>query len=283
MRAYMEREQKSLFLFNRTVTILSYCRNISALYFPNNACLEENAVVSAADKQKILVVDDEHDILELLSYNLTKEGFDVSTAADGEEGLKKVRGGTFDLVVLDLMMPGIQGIELCRILRNDPKTKHIPIIMLTAKTDEVDRILGLEMGADDYITKPFSPREVVARIKAVLRRSSKKSSDEEHIAVGDLVINLETYSVTRKGVNLNLSPTEFKLLRFLVEKRGKIYNREQLLNAVWKDEGYVEPRTVDVHISRLRTQIEEDPANPVYIKTRRGHGYYFEVTPQDGA
>ncbi len=237
--------------------------------------------MTTADKQRILVVDDEHDILDLLSYNLAKEGFNVFTAADGEEGLKRIREGIFDLVVLDLMMPGIQGMELCRILRNDQKTKHIPIIMLTAKTDEVDRILGLEMGADDYITKPFSPREVVARIKAVLRRSSKKSSEEEHIAVGDLVINLETYSVTKRGMTLNLSPTEFKLLRFLVEKRGKIYNREQLLNAVWKDEGYVEPRTVDVHISRLRTQIEEDPANPAYIKTRRGHGYYFEDAPQE--
>ncbi len=240
-------------------------------------------MVTVADKQKILVVDDEQDILELLSYNLAKEGFDVSTVADGEEGLKKVRGGIFDLVVLDLMMPGIQGLELCRILRNDPKTKHIPIIMLTAKTDEVDRVLGLEMGADDYIRKPFSPREVVARIKAVLRRSLKKSSEEDRIVVGDLVINLETYAVIKRGAVLNLSPTEFKLLRFLVEKRGKIYNREQLLNAVWKDEGHVEPRTVDVHISRLRTQIEKDPANPIYIKTRRGHGYYFEEMPQDVA
>jgi phosphate regulon transcriptional regulator PhoB len=238
--------------------------------------MREYGAVNMADKQKILVVDDEHDIIELLSYNLAREGFDVATAADGEEALKKIRGELFDLVVLDLMMPGIQGMELCRILRNDPKTRNVPVIMLTAKTDEVDRILGLEMGADDYLTKPFSVRELIARIKAVLRRSAKTSAAEEQITVGDLVINTETYSVTKKKATLSLSPTEFKLLMFLVERRGKIYNREQLLNAVWKDESYVEPRTVDVHISRIRTQIEDDPANPVYIKTRRGHGYYFE-------
>ena len=238
--------------------------------------MREYCEVSRAGKQKILVVDDEQDIIELLSYNLIREGFDVSAATDGEEGLKKVRGEIFDIVILDLMMPGMQGMELCRILRNDPKTRNIPIIMLTAKTDEVDRILGLEMGADDYLTKPFSVRELVARIKAVLRRSAKTPANEEQIAVGDLAINTETYSVMKRGVTLGLSPTEFKLLMFLVERRGKIYNREQLLNAVWKDEGYVEPRTVDVHISRIRTQIEDDPANPVYIKTRRGHGYYFE-------
>jgi phosphate regulon transcriptional regulator PhoB len=238
--------------------------------------VREYREVSKTDRQKVLVVDDEHDIIELLSYNLIREGFDVVTAADGEEALKKIRGEPFDLVLLDLMMPGIQGMELCRILRNDPKTKHVPIIMLTAKTDEVDKILGLEMGADDYLTKPFSVRELIARVKAVLRRSLHMPANERQIAVGDLVINTETYSVTKRKVTLNLSPTEFKLLMFLVERRGKIFNRDQLLNAVWKDEGYVEPRTVDVHISRIRTQIEDDPTNPLYIKTRRGHGYYFE-------
>ncbi len=225
---------------------------------------------------RILVVDDEPDIVDLVSYNLSKEGFSVSTASDAQEALNKIREKEFSLILLDLMLPGMQGMELCRILRNAPKTKDVPIIMLTAKTEEVDRILGLEMGADDYVTKPFSVRELVARIKAVLRRSMNKPSTEEHVAVGDLVISLDTYSVTKRGLTLNLSPTEFKLLMFLVEKKGKIYSREQLLNAVWKDEGYVEPRTVDVHISRIRTQIEDDPANPVYIKTKRGHGYYFE-------
>jgi phosphate regulon transcriptional regulator PhoB len=233
------------------------------------------------DIQRILAVDDEPDIIELLSYNLSREGFEVTTATDGEEALKKIKAKSFDLVILDLMMPGIQGMELCRILRNDPRTKGLPIIMLTAKTEEVDRILGLEMGADDYITKPFSPRELIARIKAVLRRSTRALPEGKYITVGKLTINTETYSVAINNVPINLSPTEFRLLLYLVERRGKIFNREHLLNAVWKDEGYVEPRTVDVHISRIRTQIEEDPANPVYLKTRRGHGYYFEDTLPD--
>jgi phosphate regulon transcriptional regulator PhoB len=238
--------------------------------------------MSRPDAQKILAVDDEQDIIELLSYNLSREGFEVTTAADGEEALKKIRAKSFDLIILDLMMPGIQGMELCRILRNDPKTKSLPIIMLTAKTEEVDRILGLEMGADDYITKPFSPRELIARIKAVVRRSARALPEGKYITVGELTINTETYSVAKNNVPLNLSPTEFRLLLYLVERRGRIFNREHLLNAVWKDEGYVEPRTVDVHISRIRTQIEDDPASPVYIKTRRGHGYYFEDTLPEG-
>lgn len=238
--------------------------------------------MSRPDAQKILAVDDEQDIIELLSYNLSREGFEVTTAADGEEALKKIRAKSFDLIILDLMMPGIQGMELCRILRNDPKTKSLPIIMLTAKTEEIDRILGLEMGADDYITKPFSPRELIARIKAVLRRSARALPEGKYITVGELTINTETYSVAKNNVPLNLSPTEFRLLLYLVERRGRIFNREHLLNAVWKDEGYVEPRTVDVHISRLRTQIEDDPASPVYIKTKRGHGYYFEDTLPEG-
>ena len=183
---------------------------------------------------------------------------------------------------MDLMMPGIQGMELCRILRNDPRTEHLPIIMLTAKTEEVDRILGLEMGADDYITKPFSPRELLARIRVVLRRSARSIPDIKIVTAGELRINIETYSVTKKNVPLDLSPTEFRLLLYLIERRGKIISREHLLNAVWKDEGYVEPRTVDVHVSRIRTQIEDDPANPVYIKTRRGHGYYFEEILPEG-
>ena len=232
--------------------------------------------------QRILAVDDEHDILELLSYNLSKEGFDVVSAMDGEEALKKIGEKSFDLIILDLMMPGLQGMELCRILRNDPKTKNLPIIMLTARTEELDRVLGLEMGADDYITKPFSPRELIARIKAVLRRSERVVPEGKRIVAGALTINTETYSAAKNNVPLNLSPTEFRLLLYLVERRGRIFSREHLLNAVWKDEGYVEPRTVDVHISRIRTQIEKDPSNPVYIKTRRGHGYYFEEALSEG-
>ena len=230
-----------------------------------------------ADIPRILAVDDEPDIAELLSYNLSKEGFTVSTAADAEEALEKIRAEEFSLVLLDLMLPGMQGMELCRVLKKDPKTANLPIIMLTAKVEEVDRVLGLESGADDYITKPFSPRELVARVKAVLRRTAPKAPEEDIIRIGELVINRETYAVTKNDVLLDLSATEFKLLLYLIERRGKIYDREHLLRAVWKHEAYVEPRTIDVHIRRLRTQIEDDPSNPKYIKTRRGIGYYFDV------
>ena len=229
------------------------------------------------NKQKILIVDDENDIIELLSYNLLKEGFDVSSASDGEEALKKIRNETFDLAVLDLMLPGLQGMELCRMLRNDPKTESLPVIMLTAKAEELDRILGLEMGADDYITKPFSPRELVSRVKAVLRRTNEKPIGGKVIRIGDLVVNHGNLFSLKRDIPLTLSSTEFKLLLYLIEKRGKVFNREQLLNAVWKDDAFVEPRTVDVHIRRLRTQIEDEPSSPVYIKTRRGIGYYFNA------
>lgn len=229
------------------------------------------------DAKKIMIVDDEPDIVELVSYNLKKEGFDVSSASDGEEALNKIRVGNYDLVILDLMLPGVQGTEICRILRNDPATQRVPVIMLTAKGEEIDRIVGLEIGADDYITKPFSPRELAARIRAVLRRVGERPAKEDTIHVKDLVINLETYTVSKRGTRLDLSATEFKLLLYLVERRGKVFSREQLLDAVWKDEGLVEPRTVDVHIRRLRSQIEDDASNPTYIKTKRGIGYYVDA------
>jgi len=223
----------------------------------------------------ILVVDDETDLVELISYNLKKEGFSVDSAFDGETALARIRKDRYDLVVLDLMLPGIQGMELCRMLRNDPKTEALPIVMLTAKGEEVDKILGLEMGADDYITKPFSPRELVARVKAVLRRSMEKPAPEKILKAGELVIDRERYTVSVKGKPIKLSATEFKLLLFLAERKGKVFNREKLLDAIWSDEAFVEPRTVDVHIRRLRAQIEEDPAHPGYIKTLRGIGYFF--------
>jgi phosphate regulon transcriptional regulator PhoB len=224
----------------------------------------------------MLVVDDEPDIVELVAYNLRKEGFLVSSASDGEEALEKVRSGNFDFIILDLMLPGMPGMEICRVLRSDPKTKNLPIIMLTAKGEEVDRILGLEIGADDYLTKPFSPRELIARIRAVMRRTSGKTEDEKVMHIGDLTINKETYTVTRRDLPLSLSSTEFRLLLYLVERKGKVFSRDQLLDAVWKGEAFVEPRTVDVHVRRLRTQIEDDPTNPKYLKTKRGIGYYVD-------
>jgi phosphate regulon transcriptional regulator PhoB len=229
------------------------------------------------DVKKILIVDDEPDIVDLISYNLKKEGFEVSSATDGDMALARIKKADFDFLILDLMLPGVQGMELCRILRNNPETRHIPVIMLTAKGEEVDRIIGLETGADDYMTKPFSPRELVARVRAVLRRASERVADDRTIRIGDLLINKETYSVSKRNLPITLSSTEFRLLLYLAERKGKIFSRDQLLDAAWKDEAYVEPRTVDVHIRRLRTQIEDDPSEPRYIKTRRGIGYYMDA------
>lgn len=232
----------------------------------------------------ILVIDDEVDIVELVSYNLKKEGFAVDAAYDGETALKKVRSGPYDLIVLDLMLPGIQGLELCRIIRNDPSIADTPIVMLTAKGEEVDKVLGLEIGADDYMIKPFSPRELVARVKAILRRAeyqkpapvTEEKKTGQLLKIRDISIDKEKYVVIVGKKQLKLSATEFKLLLYLCERPNKIYNREHLLDAVWGDDVFVEPRTVDVHIRRLRTKIEDDPNNPKYIKTMRGIGYFFE-------
>jgi phosphate regulon transcriptional regulator PhoB len=226
--------------------------------------------------KKILVVDDEPDLVELVSYNLKKEGFTVSAASDGEDALEKARGGGYDLIILDLMLPGIQGVELCRMLRGNPKTEAVPIIMLTAKGEVADKIRGLETGADDYMTKPFSPKELMARVNTVLRRIDARAAKEKIIRIGDLSIDRETYIVIKGDARLRLSATEFKLLLYLAERKGRVFSRDQLLDAVWKDESFVEPRTVDVHIRRLRTQIEDDPSEPAHIKTRRGVGYYVE-------
>jgi len=224
--------------------------------------------------KKILVVDDEPDITDIVSYNLRKEGFDVSISSDGADALETIRRNKFDLLILDLMLPEISGIDLCKILRADPQTSSLPIIMLTAKTEEIDKVLGLESGADDYITKPFSIRELIARVRALLRRTKEIPQKERVIRFGDLLIDRDSYRVKKKGDLIELSAIEFKILLYLVERKGRVFGREQLLDAVWSGEAYVEPRTVDVHIRRLRTQIEDDPANPSYIKTKRGIGYY---------
>jgi phosphate regulon transcriptional regulator PhoB len=226
--------------------------------------------------KKILIVEDEKEIADLISYALKKENFDVTVALDGERALEKLREESFDLVILDLMLPKIQGLEICKIIRNNPKIQKTGIIIVTAKGEEYDRIKGLEMGADDYITKPFSPRELLARIKAILRRI-KNSLTGQIIHIGDIVIDKETYTVTVRGQPIKLSATEFKLLLYLAERPNKIFNRDHLLDAVWGQEIYIDPRTVDVHIRRLRLKIEKDPDNPQYIKTLRGIGYYIEV------
>jgi phosphate regulon transcriptional regulator PhoB len=224
---------------------------------------------------KIIIVEDEADIADLLEYNLRKEGFVTETVGDGLEALKKIRKGGYDLILLDLMLPGMDGLELCRVLRKDKDFSSIPIIILTAKGEEMDRVLGLELGADDYITKPFSIRELIARIKAVLRRARGAAEKENVLKIGEIEINTDTCQVTKRGVQLKLSATEFRLLLYLVQRKGKVFNRDMLLDALWKDEAFVEPRTVDVHVRRLRKLIEDDPSSPVYIKTRRGIGYYI--------
>jgi len=233
--------------------------------------------------KNILVIDDEADIVELVAYNLRKEGFDVDAAHDGEEGLKLIQSKRYDLIFLDLMLPGIQGMELCKIVRSNPETSRIPIIMLTAKGEEIDKIIGLEMGADDYITKPFSTRELVARTKSLMRRVEQPSGEirteseqESILRIKDMTIDRERFTVFVGDRQVKLSATEFKLLLFLAERPKRIFNREQLLDMVWGNDVYVEPRTVDVHIRRLRAKIEKDPNNPAHIKTMRGVGYFVE-------
>ena len=226
---------------------------------------------------KILIVDDEKDIVDLVAYNLEKEGYETLKALDGEKALQLVRTKTPDLVVLDLMLPGIQGLEVCKRIRKVPETAAIPIIMLTAKGEEIDKVLGLEIGADDYITKPFSVKELLARVKAVLRRSETRGAadQEEVFEFRGLRIDFKSYEVTVDGRTISLSPTEFRLLRFLSRNPGRVYSREQILDRVWGDDAFVEPRTVDVHVRRLRAQIEKDLNSPNYIVTVRGAGYNF--------
>jgi phosphate regulon transcriptional regulator PhoB len=226
--------------------------------------------------EKILVVDDEKDLVDLIVYNLEREGFETLRAYDGEEALKAVKAEKPDLVILDLMLPGIQGMDVCSIIRKDRNTAAIPVIMVTAKGDEIDKILGLEIGADDYVTKPFSVRELLARVRAVLRRFAVSSEIEksETFDFKDLHIDFSSHVVIVNGKHVDLSPTEFKLLRFLSRRPGRVYTRDQILDHVW-GESFVEPRTVDVHIKRLRAHIEENIGEPRYILTVRGVGYKF--------
>ncbi|MCU0555610.1 MAG: winged helix-turn-helix domain-containing protein [Syntrophales bacterium] len=226
---------------------------------------------------RILIVDDEKDIVDLVAYNLEKEGYEVLKAFDGERGLALVRTKKPALVVLDLMLPGIQGLEVCKRLRRDAETASVPIIMLTAKGEELDRVIGLEVGADDYVTKPFSVKELVARVKAILRRSGagRQPDGTEVFEFRGLRIDMRSYEVTVDGRRVTLSPTEFKLLHFLSRNPGRVYSRDQILDKVWGDESFVEPRTVDVHVRRLRAQIEGDENSPTYIVTVRGVGYKF--------
>ncbi len=227
----------------------------------------------------ILVVEDEPALQAAVGYNLRREGHRVLAAADGPAALALMAERP-DLVILDLMLPGIDGFEVCRRIRQQ---SSVPIIILTARTDEVDRVVGLELGADDYLTKPFSMRELVARVKALLRRrelilaelQARAGTDDERLVADDLEINLTRHTVTRAGVPVSLTPKEFDLLAFLVRHRGRVFSAERLLAEVWGYANPVDPRTVAVHIRSLRAKLEDDPSRPVRIETVRGVGYRF--------
>ncbi|NVY96552.1 response regulator transcription factor [Lactobacillus sp. DCY120] len=228
---------------------------------------------------KILIVDDEKTISDIIKYNLGKEGYDTVVAFDGEEALEKVEAEQPNLIILDLMLPKIDGLEVARQVR---KTKDIPIIMLTAKDSELDKVLGLEMGADDYVTKPFSNRELVARVKANLRRQSVNLSQEEtqtnsDVRVGELVISPDAYSVSKQKHEIELTHREFELLYYLAQHIGQVMTRENLLQTVWGYDYFGDVRTVDVTVRRLREKIETDPSSPQYLITRRGVGYYLQI------
>ena len=222
----------------------------------------------------ILVVEDEAALVTLLRYNLEREGFRVAAAADGEEALLLAREEKPDLVLLDWMLPLLSGIEVCRQLRRMTETRSVPIIMLTARGEEGDKLRGLDSGADDYITKPFSPSELVARIRAVMRRN-RPAVNGEVLHYDDLVMDLASHRVRRKGRDVHLGPTEFRLLRHLLEHQGRVFSREQLLDVVWGQDVYVEPRTVDVHIRRLRKALNADEESDL-IRTVRSAGYALD-------
>ncbi len=222
----------------------------------------------------ILVIEDDMDIQTLLEYNLQQAGYSVSLASDGEEGLMVARETTPDMILLDWMMPLMSGIEVLRRLRAKPQTAEIPIIMLTAKADETDRLRGLDDGADDYVVKPFSPAELIARIRALLRRSSGMAANL--LSCGDLEMDLVSKRVKRDGENIKLGPKEFRLLEHLLRNQGRVYSRDQLLDHVWGNNVYVEIRTVDVHIRRLRKAINKG-GKPDMIRTVRSMGYALEA------
>lgn len=234
--------------------------------------------------KKILVVDDEKPISDIVKFNLTKEGYEVVTAYDGEEALAQVEAENPDLILLDLMLPKMDGLEVARQVR---KAHDTPIIMLTAKDSEIDKVLGLEMGADDYVTKPFSNRELVARVKANLRRSNTTvtpadANDEtKDVTVGEITISPEAYTVAKRGDKIELTHREFELLHYLARHLGQVMTREHLLQTVWGYDYFGDVRTVDVTVRRLREKIEDNPSHPEWLVTRRGVGYYLKNPSED--
>ncbi len=218
------------------------------------------------------MVDDEPEAVELLDFNLKQAGYEVLSAADGAEALRKARTASPDLVILDLMLPEVDGLEVCKMLRRDGATARLPIVMVTAKAAEIDRILGLELGADDYLTKPFSPRELVLRVKKLLERLRPAVEPADHLAFGDLVIDGPRHLVSWRGKRIDLTATEFKLLKILAQRKGRVQSREQLLRDVWEYNSLIDTRTVDTHMRRLRDKLG---AAAHYLDTVRGVGYRF--------
>ena len=227
-------------------------------------------------KGRILVVDDEIYIVHILGFSLGMEGYEVITALDGEQALEKLKTEKPDLIVLDIMMPKLDGYEVCKSIKSNAATQHIPVILLSAKGRNVDQKLGFDVGADDYITKPFSPKEVVARVRAVLRRFDQPLT-KEIVRIGDIVIDTAAMRMTVRNEQAVTTATEFRLIEFLASHPGRVYTRKSLLDAVWHDTAFVTPRIVDVYIRRLREKIERDPEKPRHIHTVRGAGYMFEV------
>ena len=227
--------------------------------------------------RRILVIEDDKDIVELVKYNLEKDGYQVLACGDGTSGLAQIRKSPPDLLVLDLMLPKLSGLDICKDVRRDVSLNRLPILILSAKGEEADRVVGLELGADDYVTKPFSPRELAARIKALLRRADPGSSSDKPLEIGPLRIDPAAYRVTRAGKAVAMSTLEFRLLHFLATRPNRVFTRDQLLDGVWGTDRFVTPRSVDVYVRRLREKIETDPQHPAYMKTIRGAGYLFET------
>lgn len=223
-------------------------------------------------KQKILVVDDEPDALELIEFNLRAAGFDVISASDGAAALKKAKQTPPALVLLDLMLPEVDGLEVCKLLRRDPVTAGVPIIMVTAKAAEIDRVIGLELGADDYVTKPFSPRELVLRVKGVLRRQQVPEAKSDKFVIGELTVEVSRHQLCVSGKKIELTATEFRLLVLLIQRRGRVQSREQLLKDAWGYDHFIDTRTVDTHMRRLREKLGKASR---FLDTVRGVGYRF--------
>jgi two-component system alkaline phosphatase synthesis response regulator PhoP len=225
---------------------------------------------------RVLVIEDERDIAELMRYNLAREGYEVRLTGSGSEGLKQARESRPDLVLLDIMVPELNGWEVCRRLKQDPELRDIPVIMVTGRVEEGDKVLGFEMGADDYVTKPFSPRELLARIRAVMRRSKPVAERRKtHLKAGPLEIDRHRFEVTMNRQRVELTPKEFELLSILVGTPGRVFARDELLDLVWGQDGFVEPRTVDVHVARLRAKFTTQGLAAPGIETVRGVGYRF--------